>query len=336
MIRAALLLACFASIAHAQENTPRQCQNDLDDDDDGALDCADPDCRQLIFCIGEPEPEASITVAEVEVRAPDPLPDVGYLEHDDPRRYPQAHVLQPLTYLTGMLVPELGISVRDDFAIDDPIAHLGVGLTYGILDLWQVSILPVPIRLSPSAAYEDPSIASTLRIVEHEVVEVGIYTNVVIPVTEVEGTPEPLPTEHLLARSRSGSSAELDLAIPLRFHLGEVVRVDLTPDVTLVFSENVRADVSIPLRIAVQVAPFAYVALFSGAVIPGPDYDAPKIPLGFSFGTTIPGTRRGPIADAAVRFGWPALYDPARTGEEVSASGWQITIDARIFSYLLP
>lgn len=334
----ALVLA-LATTARAQlvENTPRACQNERDDDEDGAIDCADSSCAQLIFCLAQPrEPESSITVAEVEVREPEVRPDVGYLETEDPRRYPQAHAEHPITFLQGMLVPALGISARDDFAIEDPIAHVGLGLTYGILDFWEVSILPLPIRISPSPAYEDPSIASTLRLLDHEIVELGVYANVVIPVTSTDGTPEPLPTDHLLARSRDGSSAELDLALPVRLHIAELVRVDLTPSTTLVFTPNVRADVTIPLRVAVQLSPFAYLAAFTGVVLIGDDYDQPKVPLGFGFGTTIPGTRRGPIFDAMLRVAWPLFYDPARTGDEVSGNGWQVTIDARLFTYLLP
>ena len=83
---------------------------------------------------------------------------------DEPRRYPQSYADQPLTYLQGMLVPALGVSARDDLALPDPHVHLGLGLTYGIYDFWEVSILPLPVRLSPRAAYEDPSISSTVRV----------------------------------------------------------------------------------------------------------------------------------------------------------------------------
>jgi hypothetical protein len=33
------------------ENTPRLCQNGLDDDADGLVDCLDTSCQALIFCL---------------------------------------------------------------------------------------------------------------------------------------------------------------------------------------------------------------------------------------------------------------------------------------------
>ena len=61
--------------------------------------------------------------------------------------------------------------------------------------------------------------------------------------------------------------------------------------------------------------------------------------VGFFAGATIPGpSSRGPLMDLALRFGWPVFYDGAPPSGEpgVDAEFWQITFDARVFTYLLP
>src|SRR5690606_7923945 len=274
-------------------------------------------------------------------------PEPGFAEVRDPRRYPQAHARQPLTYLSGMLVPALGVSIRADVATGASIAQLGLAATYGVLDDWQIAVLPLALRLSPFVEYESPAFSTTLRVLAHEVVEVGLYANVAIPVVSRDEI-EPLPTAHLLSRSRATSAAQLDLALLVRLHLGELVRLDLgAPVAALVFADEITADLVFPLAVGVQVTEYGYLGLESGVVLPGrtesggvpaagPFYDRPKIPFGFYAGATIPGSRRGPIADARLRFAWPRFWDGERAGEEVESAGWQITIEARVLTYLTP
>jgi hypothetical protein len=337
-VRALLVLVLVCSPLAARAQATEHCENDVDDDDDGRADCADRDCYEDVSCTGGgPSPEAGASDAGApEARAPAAEPRREPAPSDASLAYPYLHVDQPLTYRAGMMVPALGISIRNDVSIADEHGHLGLGLTYALFDFWEISILPLPLRVAPVVAYEAPAISSAVRFVEHEVIEVGAYANVAIPVSERASEPELLPTEHLLARSRGNDVAELDLALLLRLHLAHVARIDLVlPVATLVFASEVRADFVIPLRVTFQVAPFAFLGLWSGVVLTGPEY-VPKIPLGLVFGTVLGETRQGPIFDGAIRFGWPAFFDPARTGAEVIADGWQITIDARVMFYLLP
>jgi hypothetical protein len=372
------------------ENTPRLCQNERDDDEDGATDCDDPGCRQLIFCVNRPEEEEetgercrngedddgdgaadcdddSCTEAcslsaprdgqpgtrgiyEPRVVESDD-PEMGFVEHDDPRRYPQRFVQRPMTYLSGMLVPRAGLSVRPTNlgfgGGDDYLTHLGAGVSYGVFDFWEVSVLPLPLRLAPSFDYENPAISTTLRFFANEAFEIGAYANVAIPVGTAEspGPFEPLPHHHLLARSRYSTVTQLDLALLARLHLGEWVRIDLAlPVSTFVFGENAlgeldaRVDLVFDARVAVQLGDYFYAGLWTGAFVPGPDYDAPKVPFGFFAGGSFPGSRRGPAADVGLRFGWPLFFDsePVFGVDEVDPDFWQMTLDVRIYTYLLP
>lgn len=352
--------SCPPSTTLPAENTPRLCQNGLDDDGDSAVDCDDSGCARLIFCVEraerppEDEPRASDDAAPGSrgIYAPrvaeEPRPEMGFVEHDDPRIYPQRFVRHPLTYLRGMLVPALGLSVRpigDSFGARDHLTQVGVGLSYGLFDFWQVTVVAPPLALSPRFDVENPALSTTLRILDLDAFELGAYANIAIPIgtADTPGPAEPLPHHHLLARSRYANVAQLDLALMARFVVGDWVRFDLTlPLTTLVFGEgaggglDVRADLVFDLRVAVQVTEYAYVGAFTGVIAQGPDYDRPHVPLGFFAGGTIPGHDRGPVADVGVRFGWPLFFLNEPGFEEVDADFWQLTLEARFYSYLLP
>ncbi len=313
------------------EASPRLCRNGVDDDGDGTIDCDDPSCRPFVSCVRHRSTEDT-------TGAPSSSPPLRSREHDDPRRYPQRHVLAPLTYLAGMLVPTLALSIQNEPALLTSSTRLGLGVTYGIFDLWEVTLLPVPVRLSPTAQYEDPAIATTLRLFSHEVIEIGLYADLAIPVVTGDRAMEPLPLAHPLALSRSSDVAQLDLALRVRLHLADVVRIDLAPPIaTLVFAQpDVQVALTFPVSVAVQVTDYGYFGVESGAILPAVSYDEPKIPLALYAGTTIPGSARGPLLDARIRLAWPTFWDGARAGAEVSADGWQITLDARVLTYLLP
>jgi hypothetical protein len=273
---------------------------------------------------------------------------MGFVEHHDPRRYPLAHVLSPMTYLSGMLVPSAGFSVRRiNPYLEDHLSQLGVGVTYGIFDFWQITALLPVLRLSPSFDFENPAISSTLRLFAHEVVEVGVMGNVAIPIGTAEdvGTFEPLPNAHLLGRSRYSTVAQLDLSLLVRLHLAEIARVDLVvPATTLVLGSDstgavsARGDLGFEWRLAFQPTQMVYVGAWGNVFVPGPKLDAPKVGLGLYAGVTIPSGPRGPVADLGFRFGWPVFWDsrPEYGAEEVAAQFWQLTFDARIYTYLLP
>jgi len=375
----ALSVVPLSARAQGVENTPSLCQNGEDDDGDGLVDCADDGCAQLIFCAtGSPTAEVcddgddddgdglvdcddddcrqqcsrSIAIDgqpgdrpiyQPRVR-PEPEPEVGFLEHDDPRRYPTRAALQPQTYLSGMLVPRLGFALSPfDIFRDDHLAQLGVGLTYGIFDFWQVTVLLPVLRMAPSVDFENPALSTTLRIFESEVLELSLYANLAWPIDRAStlGDPEPLPTHHLLARSRFSDVTHLDGGFLVRVHAGEWVRLDATvPVVTAVFADPVRGDVTIDLRALVSLGDFAYLGAYSGIILPGPNLDRPNVPFGFFAGAIVPGpTSRGPLMDLTLRFGWPVFYDGAPglgSGGAVVTDFWQLTFEARLFTFLLP
>ncbi|MCZ7686804.1 MAG: hypothetical protein M5U28_51895 [Sandaracinaceae bacterium] len=125
-------------------------------------------CREVEGCALDMVREgAPGTTPIYTARVAEERPEVGYLEAQDRRRYPQAHTQQPMTYLSGMLVPAAGLSVRDA-PTGGSVTQLGLALTYGLLDDWQITVLPLALRLSPYVEYESPAISSTLRFFASE------------------------------------------------------------------------------------------------------------------------------------------------------------------------
>ena len=131
------------------ENTPELCSNRIDDDQDGLGDCADPDCLNAGCAGGQQGSQGIYQPREVEARV-----DLGYREHDDPRRYPQRFTEQPLTLLRGMFAPGLQLSwLRFGNAIftstDPTIASLNPTLVYGLFDFWEIGLQPLNLQLNP-------------------------------------------------------------------------------------------------------------------------------------------------------------------------------------------
>ncbi len=330
------------------EDDAASCANGEDDDGDGFVDCEDDGC--VAAC------RTSLTLGHTEGRSiyqprgPDePTPSVEFVEHDTVRNYPVAWARHPMTLRRGMLVPRLAFSaqpIRTPGFGDETLARLGLGLSYGLFDFWQITVVPVPLRLSPVVDYESPSVASTFRLFEIPEFELGLTMNVGIPVGTSNANDffEPQPLGSLLSRARYYDVAYLDMGLLLRFHIEDLVRIDLQiPVATLIFASNamdeldVRADLSFIGRVGVSITDYVYAGVWSGVVLQGPGYDAPRVPFGFFVGAMIPGWRRGPAADLGLRFGWPVFYDGgALVGAgAVDLSFWQLTFDVRIFSWLL-
>lgn len=219
-----LLSLAAAATAHAQvaENTARLCQNGVDDDGDGLIDCDDDGCAQLIFCVAArraaeeaarrevcdneldddgdglvdcddddcaADCRRSLTLGRTTDRGiyrpaapPARLPDVGFRRHTTEANYPTAWAAHPMTLRRGMFVPRLGVAIEGAPFASDPGGRLGLGASYGIFEFWDVTLVAVPLTLAPTVEYESPAIASTLRFLGLRELEIGLAVNVAVPV----------------------------------------------------------------------------------------------------------------------------------------------------------
>ena len=378
-----VLASSLPALAQVVENTPRLCQNGEDDDGDGAIDCDDDGCAQLIFCVTarraaaledsaeecangrdddedgatdcdddgcEAQCRQSLTLGQMEGRSiyrprqPDePAPEVAFEEHESEANYPTAWAAHPMTLRHGMLVPRVGFEVQQPPTPTDAVIRLGLGATYGIFDFWQISIVPVPLRLAPTVEYESPAVSSILRFFDLPELELGLALNVAVPVASPRTfAREPLPFHTLLGRSAFFDIANLEAALMARIHVASILRIDLwLPIVSVLFTQNAAGelapavDVSFIGDVGVSITDYAFAGVTTGAILADPAYDQPTMPLGFFAGAVIPGWRRGPSMDLTVRFLFPRFYQDVGVGDPVTTNAWQLSFDVRVFTFLL-
>ncbi len=334
--------------AAAAEDSAEECHNGEDDDGDALVDCDDDGC--------EAQCRRSLTLGQTEGRSiyqprgpREPEPTVAFEEHDSEANYPTAWAAHPMTLRHGMFVPTVGFEVGQPASATpsttptDAVIRLGLGASYGIFDFWEVSLVPVPLRLAPSVEYENPAISTTFRFFDIPEFELGLGVNVAIPVASPRtGAREPLPFHTLLGRSGFFDVGNLEAALMARIHVADVLRIDLSlPIVSVLFQENPAGDlnpavdVSFIADVGVSITDYAFLGATTGAILTDPNYEQPIMPLGFFAGAVIPGWRRGPYMDLTIRFLFPRLYQDVGIGDPVTTSVWQLTFDVRVFTFLL-
>jgi hypothetical protein len=180
------------------------------------------------------------------------------------------------------------------------------GASFGITSDVELHARPLPVVYTPAATsfhLAGASIGATYRFVRGPVVEVGVGGDVVL-YTQGDG------------------GFEQTAALPVRLHLGRVVRVDTGPVFALFAgSETTSVSVSVPLRVAVQLAPTVYLGATTGLQRQLVRDDASEetvspslaqtltFPLGFFAGATVPGPH-GPILDVRPYFTWSTFLTP--------------------------
>lgn len=340
-----VLLFSFVPIAEAQgqETGASLCSNEADDDGDSLIDAEDPDCAGAGLAPPPDAPPEDTTAdtsdgdtAQSEPTGwPEPEPAQGgrreytwdpavldaLTRPDVEELYPQRHALQPLTYARGMLVPQLSLAVTRvpgvPGAVSDTVAFaFGLGASYGIFDFWEVSLHPLSFQLAPVDQYLDPVLETRVRFFETRPFEMGFATQLFIPVR---------------------GDTRWTLSLPLLFHLGEIGRIDLTPvSADILFaSADTFVLLSARLRLAFQITQYAFLGAHTGVGLGPSDYGSGGMPLGFFVGGTIPAFDEGPLMQLELEFLFPSFVRFGPGGSDVFADLFAITLNARVFLYLL-
>jgi len=352
------LVWSLAGTAAAQENHEGVCKNGVDDDGDGSMDCDDDECASLDLCRAvsaqqqqqqqaQPQPQAQPQQGQPQaqpqqgqpqaygqqpqaapaaygtttgIQAGPTQPATPAVDEAEEEFYPQRHASQPLTYRQGMLVPILGLRwTHSAFssAVVDPLSFdLILAVEYGILDFLQVWLYPLGIQLSPSVQYLNPVLGGMVRFFGTSKAEMGLATQIHIPV--------------------EGSTA-WDFWLPLRFHLGRAGRIDLLPlALTVLFGDlDTYVSVGARARLAFQIADYVFFGARTGVSLGPVDYDIGSVPLAFFAGANIPGGSRGPLMELFFETAFPTFYQFDGFSEDTNTEFWQVTLNARMFLYLL-
>lgn len=241
---------------------------------------------------------------------------------------PLAWAERPLT-LTGQTIRADGAFaltraavVRTDTSTGFPVPghetylalHLGAG--YGITDDIEVGAEVLPLLLSPSVVYDDPSLYALFRFVSG-FADLGATVGVRFP---VEGVLTFLP------------------GIPVRLHLSPSVRLDTGALLEIAIADRVDADnvpiltPRVPVELSVSATPQIFLGAGTGWLFPDvTEHMRPLQSLSVFAGYTVP-TDAGPLADLRVRFGFPQLlhYSPGE-GDVVVADVWELVLQANVY-----
>jgi hypothetical protein len=228
----------------------------------------------------------ALPIGSAGAQEPVPSPDG---EVEQAARLPLAYAQRPLTLPRFVLNP-----LAEVYAAKAQAAFLNATLAaaFGVTDDFELEAVVAPLQLSPKSAtfgqadQPGPSLGVTYRPV-HVGAEVGLH---------FDATVITLP---------AASGAVLRPGIPVRFHAGKNVRIDLGAYFLVTASQTTTVGFALPVAFAVDLAEPFHLGINSGLSIT--TFDNPfslALPFGFFAGYAI-GTKEGPILDIDPFFRWP-------------------------------
>jgi hypothetical protein len=210
-------------------------------------------------------------------------------EDEQAPRLPLAYAQRPLTLPRFVLNP-----LAEVYAAKAQATFLNATLAaaFGVTDDFEIEAVVAPLQLSPNSAtygqadQPGPSLGVTYRPA-HVGAEVGLH---------LDATVITLP---------AASGALFRPGIPVRFHAGKNVRVDLGAYLLVTASKTTTVGFALPVAFAVDLAEPFHLGVNSALSIE--TFDNPfslAIPFGFFAGYAV-GTKDGPVLDIDPFFRWP-------------------------------
>ncbi len=268
-------------------------------------------------------------------------------------RLPVAYVDRPLTNPAGVLSPSLGFDIwhaevlpRGLFGVGNQFyGSMQLGAGYSITDDLAVRGTAFVLQFNDPAQLAEAGLGFTYRFIRGQF-EMGVAVDWVYQT----------PSNINAFVGVGAPGQDIIPALPMRFHFGHVVRMDLTPSLPLstagiyipyfggVGGGKTTMGLDVPLTFNFQLLDQLHIDVGTGlnmtfnpdSAIPGTDFgDFFSIPFGFDLGMSVPGTK-GPVLDMTPFFVWPSLLVPGvQNGLNGVQSGvWVTGIDFRAYFYL--
>lgn len=216
---------------------------------------------------------------------------------------------RPLTLTEGTLNASGALIVKD--LGSETGFSLGIGVSYGITDDFEVGATPANIALSPKAEYGNPSVWAAYRILR-TAIEIAPQLALVLPAQS--GTYLSIePGFRFLAGL--GSTTSLHWAVNFPIHLT---------------SGDPYVDFAIPIQFRVNFTPQVYLHVDSGVTFSHFDSKQGSIPFGFGVGYTL-ANNDAPFIDFELGFRLPRFVQTSGVGDAVSADFWEIAASASFF-----
>ncbi len=227
----------------------------------------------------------------------------------------QSYVERPLTTHSGQLdlyigpvpkplIEDMGLRFRtrrDDL-------HLDVGLGFGITDDIELGLVPLRLRLFDGSDLDNPLVWATFRIVSGTT-EIGIRPMIPLPIFD--------------------SEFWVRLDIPVVFHLSPHARLETGGQLEIQFEDPTEVDLTVPLRIALNVTPQFFFGLDTGVNIPLTRSEPLHMPFGVFLGYTV-----APGVDFALALRWPTLIVFERGRTLTDGRGPELILGVNVYDLL--
>ena len=202
--------------------------------------------------------------------------------------------------------------ITGDVLSPDPEVLLAAGAAFGLHDDFEVGVVALPILLSPSVRYANPSVWATFRFLRGRG-ELGANLRVTFPV-------------------RPNTDAVIDPGLVFLLHLGDSARVDAGARFPIAIRDGeTLVSLVVPLAFSFNFTESLYAGVASGFAVPELETELWLVPLHFFAGYAIPGSDGGPLVDIEGRFGWPDLFTPGNDVDQVQSGHFEFLLLGRVY-----
>lgn len=206
-------------------------------------------------------------------------------------------------------------SCRGGICIGATSTGLALGGAYGILNELEVGATLLPLQLTETFRYSNPSIYGRYRFFRSDLVQVGADLRLVIPVQE-------------------RSSAILSVGVPVWFFVNQVLQIQTGLTYLAVLSQpEISHGLSIPAVFVINATDALHLGVSTGLSLPVQRTDGLSMPLGFEVGYAFAGASARPVVDLVGGFQWPLFVTPGLRNT-ITTELWTINLTARFFFFV--
>jgi hypothetical protein len=260
----------------------------------------------------------------------------GEVEHRR-ERLPLSFVARPLTLPRMILSPGLQIEASHDALSDTPTAWRGaISAVFGMSDDLTLRATLLPLELSPSFDYGNPSFGATYRFYGNDRVEFGAQVDAVVRRSDRAGDPLGwFVRPGLPILFRMSPTFRLDTGVFLPIAHANEQGAPPVPGVSGLPSKT-KVGVEVPIRLVIDPSEQVHIGASTAFLVrDAGDFERTfAIPLGIFAGYAVRGSD-GPILEIDPFFQWPGLVTPAFTeGDKVHARTYTVGVAVLGFLYL--
>lgn len=193
---------------------------------------------------------------------------------------------------------------------------LNLGAAFGVTNELEVGATVVPLQLTESFAYRNPSLYARYQFFRNAGMQAGVELSATIPVQD-------------------GSKFGLQLGVPYWYAFSDMFQLRTGAFYALTLTDPVSHGVTVPLVFNLNFTDNVHGALRTGVNLPFQNTgDTLSIPLGVEGGFALAGDNNRPLLDLVASFSFPLFLVPGSSGDVVNTSLWQLGLAGRFYLFM--